>query len=224
MTIGGYRVTESSDERILEDGSLRVTENLFSVESSISASSSYDFVPTLSTTGAITVSSIGTLAAAGDVTRYAAILIANNSTITAISTRTTTGAFNGSVVSSVDADLDAFYVGMSTFSGNGSVVAAARTVKFVNFISGIATFDRILENEDYRITEGGDSRITNEIAVNTVDSTVVADATLIPFSSTVYYKTGGVWKTTLVDAKYNGNWDALTAVYKKISGSWKRIH
>lgn len=224
MSIGGYRVTESSDQRVLEDGSLRVTENLFSVESSISASSSYDFVPALTATGFTNVSATGTIAASGDVTRYAAILIANNSSLSAIPLRTTVGSFNGLGSSDVIPNADMLYAGMSALSANGNITPAARTVKYVSFISGIATFDRTLENEDYRITESGDSRITNDIAINTVDGTLVAEATLIPFNSVAYYKENGVWKSALVDTKYNGNWDALEAVYKKISGSWKRIY
>ena len=224
MAVGGYRVTESSDERILEDGSLRVTENLFSVESSIFASSSYDFVPTLTSTGFTNVSATGTISASGDVTRYAAILIANNSSLVAVPLRTTVGMFTGNTVSTIAADIDALFNGATALSASGTIIPAARTVKYVSFISGVATFDRILENEDYRITESNDSRITNDIAVNTIDSTLVAEGTLIPFSSVAYYKEGGVWKTALVDTRYNGNWDALEAVYKKISGSWKRIY
>lgn len=224
MSVGGYRVTESSDQRILEDGSLRVTENLFSVESSISASSSFDFVPALKATGATSLNGSGIVAADGAVTRYAAILIANNSSMTAVPLRTTVGEFAGNASSDIIADVDAMFTGATALSASGSMIPAARTVKYVFFISGVSTFDRITENDDYRVTEDGNNRITNEIAVNVVDSTLVAEATQIPFSSVAYYKQNGVWKVADVDAKNSGNWDALQAVYKKISGSWKRIY
>ena len=68
------------------------------------------------------------------------------------------------------------------------------------------------------------NRITNLSPTNKIVGSMVANDTYIPFSSTAYYKTGGVWKQTDVDTKYNGNWDALQAVYKKISGNWKRIY
>ncbi len=54
--------------------------------------------------------------------------------------------------------------------------------------------------------------------------TLAADGTETDFSSTMYYKVGSNWKTTLPYVKRSGTWVSPTAVYKNISGSWKRVY
>lgn len=54
--------------------------------------------------------------------------------------------------------------------------------------------------------------------------TLAADGTDIDFTSTMYYKVGSSWKTTLPYVKRSGSWVSPTAVYKNINGSWKRVY
>ena len=54
--------------------------------------------------------------------------------------------------------------------------------------------------------------------------TLAADGTETDFSSTMYYRTGGVWKSTIPYVKRGGTWSEPLAVYKNISGSWKRVY
>lgn len=54
--------------------------------------------------------------------------------------------------------------------------------------------------------------------------TLAADATEIDFSSTMYYKVGSNWKTTIPYVKRSGSWNVPLAVYKNINGSWKRVY
>ncbi len=54
--------------------------------------------------------------------------------------------------------------------------------------------------------------------------TLAADGTDIDFSSTMYYRTAGVWKETIPYVKRGGTWSTPVAVYKNISGSWKRVY
>jgi hypothetical protein len=83
---------------------------------------------------------------------------------------------------------------------------------------------RITEASDTRITEAGDIRITNEEVGNTVVGSLVANPTLIPLSSEPYVKVSGVWKLFVPYVKYNGAWQQPNAIYKKISGNWKRVY
>ncbi len=224
MAVAGYRITEASDSRILENGDTRVSEGFQTGDASLVASSGFDFVGQLKAGGAVAFTGTGNISAAGDVTRYAAILVANNSTLEALGTRRTSGEISLLASGSISADEALKAVGAFAASGAGTISPTARVVKYVEVVSGQAIFTRVTENEDFRITESGDSRITNAVPTNEIIGSLVAIDTYIPFSSTAYYKTGGVWKQTDVDTKYNGNWDALQAVYKKISGNWKRIY
>lgn len=54
--------------------------------------------------------------------------------------------------------------------------------------------------------------------------TLAADGTDIDFSSTMYYRTAGVWKETIPYVKRSGTWSTPVAVYKNISGNWKRVY
>jgi hypothetical protein len=224
MPVAGYRITEGGDTRFLENGDTRVTEGFQTANASLSASSGYDFVGEVTINGATTYISSSSLVVVGNIVRYAAIMVANNSTLTALGTRTTQGVTNLSALSTLGVFPSFVFKGANSFNAAGTISSAGRTVKFVFVTSGNTEFTRVLENEDYRITENGNSRITNDLSTNTITSSLVANDTYIPFNSVAYYKTGGIWKVANVDAKYLGNWDALQSVYKKISGNWKRIY
>lgn len=224
MAVAGYRITEGGDSRLLENGDTRVTEGFQTGNAALSASGGFDFVGTLTTTGAVVFSGTGSIAGAADVVRYGASLKESNIALSAVGNRITNGETNFSASGVLGADEALVALGAFAATASGTLSPTARVVKFVEVVSGTLEFLRITESEDYRVTESGDSRITNAIPTNEIIGSLVANDTFIPFSSTAYYKTGGVWKQTDVDAKYNGNWDALQAVYKKISGSWKRIY
>lgn len=224
MAVAGYRITEGSDARILQNGDVRVTEGFQTGDASLNASGGFDFVGKLKTSGAVVLAGTGALSGAADVTRYAAILVANSSTLGAIGARKTGGETSLSTSGALVADEALKAVGLFAGSSAGTFSPTGRVVKFAEVLSGQAIFIRVTENEDTRITEAGDTRITNLVFTNEIIGSMVAIDTYIPFSSTAYYKEGGVWKQADVDAKYNGNWDALQAVYKKISGNWKRIY
>jgi len=78
--------------------------------------------------------------------------------------------------------------------------------------------------EDTRITESGDTRITDEITFNTGIGTLTTEAIRIEFNSVAFYKRDGVWEPFVPYVKNNGLWQEPIAVYKNISGSWKRIY
>jgi len=220
----GYRITEGSDSRILESGDVRVTEGFQTGEVGLTSSSGFDFLGQLDAKAATSLAANASLVVSGDVIRYGATLVANNSTLDAEGNRITSGELSASAAGSAVFDADLVANAAFAASSSGTLSATARVVKYVEVVSGNAQFLRILESEDYRVTESGDNRITNAVPTNEIIGSMVADEIFIPFSSTAYYKTGGVWKQTDVDAQYNNDWNALQAVYKKISGNWKRIY
>lgn len=224
MAVAGYRITEGGDSRLLENGDTRVTEGFQTGDAALSASGGFDFLGKLKASTSSNFLGSASLVVSGDVTRYGATLVANSSTMDALGARKTGGETSLSVSGTLVADEELIATGTFAASATGTLSPTARVVKFSQVVSGTVEFLRITESEDYRVTESGDSRITNAIPTNQIVGSMVALDTYIPFSSTAYYKTNGVWKQTDVDTKYNGNWDALQAVYKKISGSWKRIY
>jgi hypothetical protein len=224
MAVAGYRITEGGDSRILQNGDVRVTEGFQTAEAALSASSGFDFLGVLNATASASITGTSTLSASGDVTRYGASMVANNSAISATGARITQGASALSAEGAMVAFPHLILKGATNLSGSSTISPDGRVKKYVEVVSGQAIFTRILESEDTRITESGDTRITNIIPTNEIVGSLVAYDDYTPFSSTAYYKTGGVWKQSDVYVKNNGNWTAPLAVYKKISGSWKRIY
>lgn len=220
----GYRITEASDSRILQNGDVRVTEGFQNGNASLSASGGFDFLGKLKAAGNSNFTGTGSITSSGDLTKYAAILVANNSTLSAIGDVKILAEISLSASGTITADESLKAFGAFTGSGSGTTSSTARIVKFVTVVSGQEIFTRITENGDYRITQAGDSRITNDVPTNEIIGSIVANDTYIPFSSTAYYKTGGNWQTSDIYVKHNGNWNPPTAVYKKISGNWKRIY
>jgi hypothetical protein len=97
-------------------------------------------------------------------------------------------------------------------------------IQYGQFESITEELTRITEASDTRITEAGDIRITNEQVGNTVRGSLVADPTLKPLASEPYVKVSGVWKLFVPYVKYNGAWQQPNAIYKKVSGNWKRVY
>lgn len=224
MAVAGYRVTEGSDVRILENGDVRVTENFYTGEATLSASGGFDFVGNLKATGEAAFQGDTSLVVNGNIIRYAALMVANQSSISATGVRTTVGEISFAATGTIAALPSFIFKGSSNLTATGGIAPTARTVKYVSVEAGQVEFLRILENDDYRVTEDGNNRITNDVATNEIVSSMVVSGLLIPFTSEAYIRQNGVWKLADIDAKNNGNWNALQAVYKKISGNWKRIY
>lgn len=97
-------------------------------------------------------------------------------------------------------------------------------INFAQVEGNVETLTRITEGSDTRITEAGDTRITGEQLSNTIEGSLVANATKIPYNSTTYIKVSGVWKVATLYVKHAGTWKNPDAIYKKQSGIWKRAH
>lgn len=90
-------------------------------------------------------------------------------------------------------------------------------------IAGVLEFTRITENGDTRITEIGDTRITEPTTYNLIITTLLAEATKIPFNSVIYAKYNGEWKVATCYVKYGGNWVEPDTSYRYPTDGWKRV-
>jgi hypothetical protein len=97
-------------------------------------------------------------------------------------------------------------------------------IQYAQFDATPIEVTRITENSDTRITESGDTRITNDIQVNAGSSSIVAEATLIPYAQEAYYFYSGAWKPMEIYVKWDGNWTTNFIMYKNINGIWKRSY
>lgn len=97
-------------------------------------------------------------------------------------------------------------------------------IQYGQFEPNAVEVTRITEASDTRITEAGDTRITNDITTNAGSSSIVAEATLIPYAKEAYYHYNGSWKPLEIFVKWDGNWTTNFIMYKNISGNWKRSY
>ena len=83
---------------------------------------------------------------------------------------------------------------------------------------------RETEANDIRITEQGDTRVTNDFILNSISSTLSATASLIGFNSQAYVRNQGAWENLLqVYVKQNGSWVIPNKIYVNQNGNWKRV-
>ena len=98
-------------------------------------------------------------------------------------------------------------------------------IHYAQFQDIAETNIRITENSDTRITEQDDIRISNDIINNAAESSLLASATLIPFTQSPYYNLNGTWKEIInIYVKYNGSWIEPEEIYKKVNNTWKRVN
>jgi hypothetical protein len=139
----------------------------------------------------------GTVYAEGLVTRPASTNLNATGSISTVATYTASGVTGLTGTGSISAIGGIDYIGATSLNGEG------------NFIGGFIT---------------GDLQMKGLSNLNSTGSLSVTD-TLIPFSSDIYIKKNGFWKTTTnLYVKHNGSWVEPHMIYKKVSGSWQRVH
>lgn len=100
------------------------------------------------------------------------------------------------------------------------------TIQYGQFESRIdAELTRELENgTDIRITESGDTRITNDAYLNVAISYLTATGNRINPLRDAYVKFSGIWRSTEPYVKHEGTWKEPYAIYVKQSGAWRRVY
>jgi hypothetical protein len=217
---------------------LVVTSNLTGVSSMLNTS-------TLITNAATS------LGATSNISSFAGLILPSNTSLNATSESTFTAGliqpvvFNAASTSALIANGQRTTAGSTalisfgnltsvpTYKGNAitslvsssTCISNGRIIKNATVLSGILEFDRITEEDDTRITEDDDVRITNFIPTNIIESAIVANADLTPFSSVAYIKVNGNWETVFdVNANVEGVWKDTDKIYRNIAGTWKRIY
>lgn len=182
--------------------------------SDFSASSSLSVVPTLTLNGVSDLYVTGTHLFAG-YDRF----IGHTHNFEAFGTVTTTGniiAYRSSDLNAVGSlsPLQSFKAtGSSAFNATGTLSPSGTRIRYgsANF-SGSGSMTVVPTPKFFAVFN------------KTGTGTLAADSTKIDFSSTMYYRTAGVWKSTIPYVKRGGVWSEPVAVYKNISGSWKRVY
>lgn len=84
---------------------------------------------------------------------------------------------------------------------------------------------RDLENgTDIRITEAGDTRVTGDVTLNTIESFLTAKGVIIGFLNNTYVNVGGAWKNATPYVKHNETWKEPASIYIKQTGNWVRVY
>ena len=103
--------------------------------------------------------------------------------------------------------------GATSLTGTGSLSSVGLRIKFAeSALSGAGS-----------IAADGDSKLGGSTSLNATGS-ISPEGTLIPFTSTMYVKVSGVWKTSTPYVKHVGTWKIPEYIYKKVSGTWTRVY
>ena len=112
----------------------------------------------------------------------------------------------------------------STLSSDATFYGFGPRAFFAEVYIGFEEFVRETDTTDIRITESGDTRITDPIGVNVIEAMAYFDATYVPFSSNPYVKNSSVWSEFIPYVKHNGSWVEPERVSVKEGGIWKRVY
>ena len=220
-----YRETEEANARITEAGIFRVTENFEEGVSHLTAEGYCISTSIVKQFASVALTASGTLDETSIKYKLAASLVAGNSSLAVVP-----NFIRGGVVSlqatgtklSVGFNIQFAY---SVLNASGSLAGVSGLIKYGQTESGLITYERATQNDDIRITEGGDTRITNEAIANVIDSSLVVQGDRGIWTSTGYIKEGAVWKEiSHIYVKYNGNWVTPEKMYKNENNVWKLIY
>lgn len=221
----GFRITESGDYRITQASVFRITEKFYEGFSAVSGSSSLSATGRVLYLGSSASSASGSLSASGVVKVYAAALVANNSTLEATPIVKRFGSaslVSDSSTMTVGTD---YYVAYAQLTASSSLTENHVSIKYGQIDSVVQAYERTTEAGDTRVTESGlDTRVTSDLESNMIVGSLVANGTVIPFTSKPYIKLNGAWKQFTPYAKHNGSWQLPNRIYRKINGVWKRIY
>lgn len=103
--------------------------------------------------------------------------------------------------------------GVTSLNATSSISPLGYRIKFgESALSGAGT-----------IAADGDVRLGGSTSLNASGS-ISPEGTLIPFTSTMYVKVSGAWKTSTPYVKHAGTWKIPEYIYKKVSGTWTRVY
>jgi len=107
-------------------------------------------------------------------------------------------------------------------SGTSALGVDVSLILYGQVDSRIVNAFRDTEESDLRITEEGNSRITDDLQLNIIFSILKATPTYTAFKSELYVKNNNNWSLSDVFVKSNGVWVNPVTIHKKINGKWKR--
>lgn len=240
----GYRITESGDLRVTEESSTRISEQFHVLSTSLSASSSLTGSATANFLSSTSLSNVGSVLYAGNVTRpteisyqatgtasFTPTLISKGvSDLTAASTQQALGLNRLGGELSVSAIGTQASVGKrvknasGSYSASSTLASSATRVLRAEYDTQQDNIIRLSELGDTRITEDGNVRVASNANVNSVYGNIVANGDSFPFEAVAYIKENGVWVEFDPYVKWGGDWTLPEKVYKKVSDRWRRVY
>lgn len=234
----GPRILQDGSLRVTENGDRRITEGYAPIDGDASVSSSGTlnlFVErilganiALSATGSVTVqtqvSVTGSLVAQGSVTVAPTVGVQKALVATSEIEVRPKVVREALTLRSGSGQLEAF--GSKVYEGVVNAVASTLltgnpTVLHSGIVASVPE-PRITEDGNGRITQSGDRRVTSDrgaVAGGTMD----IFGTHIPFSAGFYAKKNGLWGPVTPYVYFNGAWRTPT-VYVKRNGDWLRVY
>lgn len=242
----GYRILESGDLRVSESGDTRLTEKFYVASSLVASSSSISPTASVTSSGASSLSNVGSAIFAGFANRPAAARLNSLATLQPDADLVGKGVTSLLGTSAQASSAIRIRNAESTLAATGTLASEAG-FKFVGEVSGVVTgtldntalnytayavFDneqdniiRLTESGDIRVTEDGlDTRISVNVNPNVVYCNIVSDGVLTPFEAVAYIKENGVWEEFDPYVKWGGTWSLPDKIYKNISENWKRVY
>ena len=181
-----YRITDSGDQRVLENGT------------------DFRIVRELTFAGDFSGSSVGSLSSDSIQDLAASSLMAGAGSLTSV------------------AYLE--LVALSSLSAQGGLNGVGSLILEAYTFSGSAEFIRETDTTDIRITESGDTRVTDFLGINVITAMAYFEDTYNPFSAVQYVKNSSVWSEFIPYVKHNGSWIEPERVSVKEGGIWKRVY
>lgn len=215
------------------------------VFSDLISQSTFTVVPKLYLNGNLNLSSTGSSLFAGEKTFKGSLNVNGSSTLVCVASSLKEGTLNGiassTLVSQAKVKLVANVnltsqslvsalglkpniIAGSAFSATSNLGVNVSLIIYGQV--GLFTEDlfRNTEQDDQRILENNDERITEETLFNYIRSSLVVESNRIPFTSISYVKVEGVWKEFIPYVNNSNTWKVPHSIYKKVSSSWKRIY
>lgn len=220
----GYRITESGDFRITEDGASLLTEGFNIADASLSASGSIASVGSLTTHADANLTTEGTTLNVGVGILYGVATATASSGVVADSIITQLGSSAMSSTGTMTSDGIRIRYGVSALSSEGSLASESLRIQYGVIEAGTTEVVRITEAGDTRITEAGDTRTAIQATGNVIAGTLVAYGDRTIFTSQPYYKDDTTWKEFVPYVKWNGAWTSGLKIYKHTNGAWKRSY
>lgn len=240
----GYRVLESGDLRVSESGVSRSTEGFNEGEAFLSAVGSKLTASAYGAIGNSSLDATGTITPTGQVIRKGSNTLLGEGAVEATGIHAQQAysalvgvgsqAGQGNAVRPALSLLEGVSVlaptglkiryGIADIAGEGYCASTPTKISGGVYSGYNEEATRVSSSGDIRVTEDGNTRITEPLVYNQAEGAMVGASDKTQFNAVAYVKQSGVWKRMIPNVKDSSIWKTPSKMYKKINENWKRIY